>query len=104
MLVGFASSLAADAQAVRPPGRRLRQVMNEARDEELRRLTEVLRHMATAAGSSEQVEALRKGAAALYLVFARGSWQELEAMNGPMTEEMMDHLRRMGLDPERGKS
>jgi len=78
--------------------------MSEAHDRELRRLTEVLRHMATAAGSPEQVEALRKGAAALYQVFAKGSWQELEAMNGPMTEEMMDHLRQMGLDPERAKS
>jgi hypothetical protein len=78
--------------------------MSEAHDKELRRLTEALRHMATVAGSSEQVEALHKGATALCLVFAKGSWQELESMNGPMTEEMMDHLRQMGLDPKRAKS
>jgi len=78
--------------------------MSEAHDKDLRRLTEALRQMATVAESPEQVEALRKGAAALCLIFAKGSWQELEDLNGPMTKEMKDRLRQMGLNPEWSKS
>ena len=78
--------------------------MSEAHDKDLRRLTEALRQMATVAESPEQVEALRKGAAALCLIFAKGSWQELEELDGPMTEEMIELLRRMGLNPERAKT
>jgi hypothetical protein len=74
--------------------------MSEAPEKELRRLTEALRLMAIVAESPEQAEALRKGAAALCLIFAKGSWRELGELNGPMTEEMMEHLRRMGLNPE----
>ena len=74
--------------------------MSEARDKDLRQLTEALRQMATVAESPEQREALRKGAAALSLIFAKGAWQELEDLNGPMTEAMKDHLRRLGLNPE----
>ena len=77
--------------------------MSEAHDKDLRRLTETLRQMATVAESPEQLDALRKGAAALCLIFAKGSWQELVDLNGPMTEAMKDHLRRMGLNPEWGK-
>ena len=78
--------------------------MSVAHDKELRRLTDALRNMAAAAESPEQVEALRKGAAALCLILAKGAWQELEDVNGPMTEEMREHLRQMGLDPEAVKS
>jgi len=78
--------------------------MNEAPENELRRLTEALRRMAIVVESPEQAEALRKGAAALCLMFAKGSWQELDELNGPMTEEMRDHLHRMGLSPEWTKS
>jgi hypothetical protein len=78
--------------------------MSEARDMELRRLTDTLCVMAGEAKRPDQVEALRKAAAALCLIFTKGSWQELEGLNGPMTEEMKKHFRRMGLDPEWAKS
>ena len=78
--------------------------MSEAHEKELRRLTEALREMATAAQSPKQVEALRKAAAALCVVFAKGSWQELDQFDGPLTEQMSDHLRRMGLDPKKARS
>jgi len=78
--------------------------MSAPQEKELRRLTEALRLMTGLARQPEQVEALRKGAAALGLVFTKGLWKELEELNGPLTDEMRQHLREMGLDPERKQS
>ena len=60
--------------------------------------------MTGVAREPEQVEALRKGAAALGRVFMKGMWKELEELNGPLTDEMNQHLRELGLDPDRKQS
>ena len=78
--------------------------MSESQEKELRRLTEALRLMTGPATEPEQVDALRKGAAALSLVFMKGLWEELEELNGPLTDEMKPQLRELGLDPERKRS
>ena len=73
--------------------------MSGERETELRRLTEILHLMAVGTKDPQQIEALRKGAAALGLVFTNGLWQELAELEGPLTEEMREHLGRLGLDP-----
>ena len=78
--------------------------MSASQEKELRRLTEALRLMTGLASEPEQVEALRKAAAALGLVFMKGLWKELDELNGPLTDEMKQHLREMGLDPDRKQS
>jgi len=37
-------------------------------------------------------------------VFMKGLWEELEELNGPLTDEMRRHLRAIGLDPDRKRS
>jgi len=78
--------------------------MSPSQEKELRRLTEALRLMTGLATEPAQVDALRKGAAALSLVFMKGLWKELEELNGPLTDEMKPQLRELGLDPERKRS
>ena len=78
--------------------------MSPSQEKELRRLTEALRLMTGLATEPAQVDALRKGAAALSLVFMKGLWKELEELNGPLTDEMKLRLRELGLDPERKQS
>ena len=78
--------------------------MSPSQEKELRRLTEALRLMTGLATEPAHVDALRKGAAALSLVFMKGLWKELEELNGPLTDEMRRHLRAIGLDPDRKRS
>lgn len=71
-----------------------------AHEQELHRLTAALRQLNSTARNAEEAEAARMGAAALCLVFAKGLWRELAEMDEPLTEEMKQHLRQCGLDPE----